>query len=103
MARQVAGSSLIERISGAWVRITAPVLLIRRTASASMDGSSSRGWEKCAISASVRPESVTSPNSRSVASASGSVTYRCGQYDSDLVPILIDSRWSRRGSSSGSM
>ena len=79
MARQASGSSLIVLISGAWVRITAPVSLIRRTASASIGGSSSRGWEKCAISASVRPDATTSPNSRRVASASGSVTNRCGQ------------------------
>ena len=77
--RQAAGSSLIDRISGAWVRITAPVSLIRRTASASTGGSSSRGWEKCAITARFRPEAMTSPNSRKVSSASGSVTNRCGQ------------------------
>jgi len=79
MSRQACGSSLIDLISGAWVRITAPAPLIRRTASASMGGSSSRGWEKCAISAMVRPDATTSPNSRRVASASGSVTKRCGQ------------------------
>jgi hypothetical protein len=79
MLRQASGSSLIDLISGAWVRITAPVSLIRRTASASTGGSSSRGWEKCAITASVRPESTTSSNRRKVASASGSVTKRCGQ------------------------
>jgi hypothetical protein len=66
-------------ISGAWVRITAPASLIRRTASASTGGSSSRGWEKCAITASVRPDAMTSPNSRRVSSASGSLTNRCGQ------------------------
>ena len=79
MARQASGSSLIDLISGACVRITAPVPLIRRTASASTGGSSSRGCEKCAITASVRPEATTSPNSRRVASASGSLTKRCGQ------------------------
>jgi len=75
----VRGSSLIDRISGAWVRITAPVPEIRRTASASTSGSSSRGCEKCAITARFRPEATTSSNSRRVASASGSVTNRCGQ------------------------
>ncbi len=46
MMAQVPGSSLMDLISGAWVRITAPVDLILRTASATGDGSSSRGWEK---------------------------------------------------------
>jgi len=32
MPAQIAGSSLMERISGAWVRMTAPVPRIRRTA-----------------------------------------------------------------------
>jgi hypothetical protein len=91
MARHVAASSLTVRISGACVLITAPASLTRRTASAATGGSNSRGCEKCAISASVRPDPATSPNSRSVASASGSVTKRWGQYASDLVPILIDS------------
>jgi len=103
MARHASGSSLMDLISGACVRITAPVPRILRTAAATTAGSSSRGWEKCDMSASVRPEAATSANRRSVASASGSVTNRWGQYESDLVPILIDSRCSRRGSKSGSM
>ena len=41
--RQASGSSLIDLISGACVRITAPVFLIRRTASARTGGSSSPG------------------------------------------------------------
>ena len=76
---QIAGSSLIVLISGAWVRITAPVARIRRLASATSADSSSRGCEKCAMNASDRPESTTCSKRRSVSSASGSDTNRCGQ------------------------
>jgi hypothetical protein len=75
----VRGSSLIVLIRGACVRTTAPVARIRRTASAATPGSSSRGWEKWAISASVFPEATTWSKSRRVSSASGSLTKRCGQ------------------------
>ena len=38
IAAQIAGSSLIVLISGAWVRITAPVARIRRLAAAASAG-----------------------------------------------------------------
>ena len=76
---QVTGSSLMDLMSGAWVRMTPPADLIRRTASAAREGSSSRGWEKCAMRARLLPAAATSSNSRRVSSASGSLTNRCGQ------------------------
>ena len=79
MADQIAGSSLIVLISGAWVRITAPVARIRLLARAARADPTSLGWEKCAMNASERPEATTCSNSRSVSSASGSDTNRCGQ------------------------
>ena len=79
IAAQVAGSSLIVLISGAWVRIIAPVARIRLVASTARADPSSRGWEKCAMNASDRPEATTCSNRRSVSSASGSDTNRCGQ------------------------
>lgn len=100
MSCQTAASSLIVRISGAWVRMTAPVSRMRRHASATMRGSSSRGCVKCAMNARFLPEAVTCSNSRSMSSASGSVTNFWGQYASDLVPIRMDSSCSM--SSSGS-
>ena len=75
----VVASSLMDLISGACVRITPPADLIRRAASATRDDSSSLGCEKCAITARLLPAAATSSNSRSVSSASGSVTNRCGQ------------------------
>ncbi|OLT33789.1 hypothetical protein BJF79_07775 [Actinomadura sp. CNU-125] len=97
---QVRASSLIVRISGACVRMTAPVSRMRRHASVTMSGSSSRGCVKCAMNARFLPDSTTCSNRRSMSSASGSVTNFCGQYASDLVPMRIDSSCSR--SSSGS-
>ena len=79
MLDQVAGSSLMVLISGAWVRMTAPVDRIRFTR-----GPEQLGLELARVG-EVRHQgqglaaAATSSNRRRVSSASGSVTNRCGQ------------------------